>query len=156
MANMSSSKRNWLKWLLFGVILTVLLGGAAFWYVMNVTFDDTSSQKPAYTIAAMDMLREFQETDSAANKKYAEQIVVVTGRVTDTEAADTTVNIKFVDSLSGSYLIFDFQSSAVQQAKTIRPGDSIAIKASCSGSIYSQLRKAYMISFKRSVIDHIY
>jgi hypothetical protein len=72
--------------------------------------------------------------------------------VSEVEGVDTSATVKFVDSLTGSYLIFDFQSATSRQAAALQPGDSVTLKGSCSGSIYSRLRNAHMISFKRSVI----
>jgi hypothetical protein len=119
---------------------------------MNETFDDTASLKSAYTVNAQDLINAYQTNDSVANATYREQIITVQGRVTEVEAADTTVNIKFTDPFTGSYLIFDFQSQHVPDAKVVQVGDSVAIKGSCSGNIYSRLRRAHMISFKRSLL----
>ncbi len=147
-----SNKKKWFRWVLLAIVSMALVGGAVFYYVMTAEFADTASEKPAYTISAMELLAEFQQSDSAANKRYTEQILAVSGRVSEVEKADTSATAKFVDSLTGSYLIFDFQSGASREAATLQPGDSVILKGSCSGSIYSRLRNAHMISFKRTVI----
>lgn len=152
MTEKRTNKKGWMKKALFAFLLVVLLAGGAFWYIMNETFDDTAATKSAYTVSAQDLINAYQTNDSLANATYREQIITVQGRVTEVEAADTTVNIKFTDPVTGSYLIFDFQSQHVADAKVLQAGDSVAIKGSCSGNIYSQLRKAHMISFKRSVL----
>ena len=152
MTEKRTNKKGWIKKALFAFLLVVLLAGGAFWYIMNETFDDTAATKSAYTVSAQDLINAYQTNDSLANATYREQIITVQGRVTEVEAADTTVNIKFTDPVTGSYLIFDFQSQHVADAKVLQAGDSVAIKGSCSGNIYSQLRKAHMISFKRSVL----
>ncbi|MFM8592239.1 MAG: OB-fold protein [Sphingomonadales bacterium] len=146
------NKKKWLRWILLAIVVMALAGGAVFYYVMTAQFADTTSEKPAYSISAMDLLGEFQQNDSAANKKYSEKIVAVSGLVSEVEGADTSATVKFVDTLTGSYLIFDFQSGASRQAAALQPGANVTLKGSCSGSIYSRLRNAHMISFKRSVI----
>jgi hypothetical protein len=148
----SANKKSWIKKALIAILFIILLGGGAYLYIMNETFDDTASLKSAYTVNAQDLINAYQTNDSAANATYREQIITVQGRVTEVEAADTTVNIKFTDPFTGSYLIFDFQSQHVPDAKVVQVGDSVAIKGSCSGNIYSQLRRAHMISFKRSLL----
>ena len=152
MTEKRTNKKGWMKKALFAFLLVVLLAGGAFWYIMNETFDDTAATQSAFTVSAQDLINAYQTNDSTANASYREQIITVQGRVTEVEAADTTVNIKFTDPVTGSYLIFDFQSQHVADAKVLQAGDSVAIKGSCSGNIYSQLRKAHMISFKRSVL----
>jgi len=148
----SANKKSWVKKALIAILFIILLGGGAYLYIMNETFDDTASLKSAYTVNAQDLINAYQTNDSVANATYREQIITVQGRVTEVEAADTTVNIKFTDPFTGSYLIFDFQSQHVPDAKVVQVGDSVAIKGSCSGNIYSQLRRAHMISFKRSLL----
>jgi len=148
----STNKKSWIKKALIAILFIILLGGGAYLYIMNETFDDTASLKSAYTVNAQDLINAYQTNDSVANATYREQIITVQGRVTEVEAADTTVNIKFTDPFTGSYLIFDFQSQHVPDAKVVQVGDSVAIKGSCSGNIYSQLRRAHMISFKRSLL----
>ena len=152
MAVKSTNKKSWIKKALIAILFIILLGGGAYLYIMNETFDDTASLKSAYTVNAQDLINAYQTNDSVANATYREQIITVQGRVTEVEAADTTVNIKFTDPFTGSYLIFDFQSQHVPDAKVVQVGDSVAIKGSCSGNIYSQLRRAHMISFKRSLL----
>jgi len=143
---------TWKKKIVIGLGVGILLGGAAYWYIMNEKFDDTATTESAYTVNAIDLIDMFQSADSAANAKYSEQIITVNGRISEIEAADTTVNVKFINANSGSYVIFDFQSKDVAAAKALQVGDSVSIKGSCSGSIYSQLRRAHMISFKRSTL----
>jgi len=152
MTEKRTNKKGWIRKAAIAFLLLVLLAGGAYWYIMNEKFDDTAATKSAYTVSAQDLINAYQTNDSLANATYREQIITVQGRVTEVEAADTTVNIKFTDPVTGSYLIFDFQSQHVADAKVLQAGDSVAIKGSCSGNIYSQLRKAHMISFKRSVL----
>ncbi len=118
----------------------------------NSTFSNTASSKAEYTVNAIDLIREFAGNDSAANKKYTDKILLVKGRVAELEPADSSLNVKFIDSLSGSYAIFDFQAGDVAGAKKLSVGDSVTVKASCSGGIFSRLRKATVITFKRSAL----
>lgn len=143
---------TWKKKIAIGIGVGIVLAGTAYWYIMNEKFEDTATTESAYSVQAMELIDAFQSGDSAANATYSEKIVTVNGRISEVEAADTTVNIKFINEHTGSYLIFDFQATDVANAKVLQVGDSVSIKGSCSGSIYSQLRKAYMISFKRSTL----
>lgn len=138
--------------LLITILVLLAAGAGIYWYVATDTFADTSDRKSAFTVKAADFISEFNTNDTAANKKYTDKIVTVSGRVSAVEAADTTVNIKFVDSTSGSYAIFAFQEQHLNEAKTVKPGDSISIKGSCSGGIYSMILGLHSISFKRCAL----
>ena len=145
--------RPWLKWLLGGLLVALLAGAVVIWYFFTLKFSDTSGLKPDYSLPARELIKEFQHNDSLANRKYAEKIILVRGVVTEIEAADTTVNIKMADTVSGAYIIFSFQQQHLPEARKIKEGDSIAIKGSCSGGAYSQILETEYISFKRSTIN---
>jgi len=142
-----------LRWSLIsgGVLLAV--GIAFYFYFANLTYDDTAKVKAEFSVEAIPFIKEFETDHKAANKKYAEKIISVTGIITETEAADTTMNIKMADTTTGSYLIFAFQQQHLDQAKDLKPGDKVTIKGSCSDGIYSEILDTYFVSFKRSTID---
>src|SRR3977135_4339342 len=98
-----------IKKILITVLLLFIAGGITVWYIFTEKFSDTSDQKAAFTVNAIDFIGEFQKADSIANSKYGEQIITVNGRVSELEPADTTINVKMTDTLTGSYIIFAFQ-----------------------------------------------
>jgi len=142
-----------LRWSLIsgGVLLAV--GIAFYFYFANLTYDDTAKVKAEFSVEAIPFIKEFETDHKAAKKKYADKIISVTGIITETEAADTTMNIKMADTTTGSYLIFAFQQQHLDQAKGLKPGDKVTIKGSCSDGIYSEILDTYFVSFKRSTID---
>ena len=137
---------------LFWTILAVGLavGGAVFYYLVTEKFDDTRSVKADFSTNALTLIREFDGNDSSSNAKYRDQMIDVSGRVTEIEAADSSANLKIVDSVGGSYLIFDFQQQDALAVKSLQPGDSVLLRAACSGSIFSRLLNTRSIQFKRT------
>lgn len=150
---MAKSKRSWVKKLLLAVLLLTVVGAGVYWYVATEKFADTKDRKAAYTVNALEFIKEFESDEKAANGKYVNKIVAVNGRVSEIETADTTVNIKFVDSTSGSYIIFNFQEQHSGEAKTLQVGDSASIKGSCSGGLLSEILGTQSISFKRCTLN---
>jgi len=147
-------KRNpWPKRLLTGLLVAVLVLAGIYWYVATEKFSDTKDREAAYTLNALDFISEFRQNTDAANVKFADKIIVLKGKVSAIEAADTTLNIKFIDPQTASYVIFAFQQQHLGEAKTVRVGDSISIKGSCSGGIYSEILDATAITFKRSTLN---
>ncbi len=140
-------------WILIGPVIAYGSYSIIKQKVETATFSSTASEKAVYTVNAQELILEFISSDSAANKKYTDKVLVVNGRISELEAADSTINVKFTDSTSGSYAIFDFQAADVEAAKKLAVGDSVSIKASCSGGIFSRLRQATVINFKRSAIN---
>ena len=146
-------KTSWVKKILIGGFILLLAGVIAVWFIFNEKFTDTKERKAAYTVNAMDFIHEFEKNDSLANIKYAEKIITVNGRVSETEAADTTINIKMIDTATDAYIIFAFQQQHLNEAKSLKEGDSISIKGSCSGGSYSEILETEFITFKRCAIN---
>ncbi|TMI65318.1 MAG: hypothetical protein E6H07_05195 [Bacteroidetes bacterium] len=142
-----------LRWSLISGGALLAVGIIVYFYFANLTYDDTAKVKSEFSVEAIPFIKEFEADYKAANKKYAEKIISVTGIITETEAADSTINIKMADTTTGSYLIFAFQQQHLDQAKTLKPGDRVTIKGSCSDGIYSEILDTYFVSFKRSTID---
>lgn len=146
-------KRKLLTRILIGISIIVLTVLGFGWHAFNSTHKDTSNTTAAYTKDALDFIKEFQLNDSLANKKYAEQIISLKGTVTSIEVADTTLNIKMADSVSGSYVIFAFQSQDLENVKKLKEGDLVTIKGSCNGGSFSQILGIEFITFKRSTLN---
>jgi uncharacterized membrane protein len=147
-------KSPWRKRILWSVLTLVVIGAGIYWYVATEKFADTNDREAAYTVNALDFIREFHANDSAANTKYRDKIITVNGTVSAIEPADSaTMNIKFVDTTTGSYVIFAFQEQHVAEAKTVKEGDIVSIKGSCSGGTFSEILGVEKIDFKRSALN---
>ena len=137
---------------LAGGIGLLIIGVIVYFYYANMEYEDTAALKADYKVEAIPFIREFEKDHKAANNKYAEKIIAVTGVITAKEAADTTINIKIADTSTGSYLIFAFQEQHLDEAKQLNEGESVTIKGSCSDGVYSEILRSYFVSFKRSTV----
>lgn len=144
--------RRYKKWMIAGFVL-LLAGGAFIWYIFTEKFTDTDKIKADYTVNALDFIKEFKQDLGAANKKYSEKIIVVNGIVSEIEAADTTTNIKMIDTTNGAYVIFAFQQQHLAEAKQIKEGDQVSIKGSCSNGAFSNILETEYITFKRCAVN---
>lgn len=142
-------------------ILFLVTGPALAWlgfcagtsFLENEKFDDSANTKAAYTVNAIDLIREFEANDSLANAKYREKIITVKGKISALERPnDSTVNIKFTDT-TGSYAIFPFHGEAVAEVRALKEGEAVSIKASCSGGVLSEILGIESITFKRCTIN---
>lgn len=134
-----------------GILLVI--GASVYFYFATLTYENTANVKAEYTVEAIPFIKEFEQNNKTANKKYSEKIIAVHGIVTATLPADTTINIEMKDGTTGSYLIFDFQQQHLDKAKKIRVGETVTIKGSCSDGVYSEILGTYFISFKRCTLD---
>ncbi|HMP92973.1 MAG TPA: hypothetical protein PKD90_08895 [Phnomibacter sp.] len=141
-----------MKKLVYAVVLLLLVASGIIWYVFTEKYDDTSTLKADYSLSAEALLTEFGQQTQAANRRYTEKILEVSGTVNQVEAVDTTVNVKFVDSTTGSYAIFSFQAQDAAKARNIKAGDAVTIRGSCSGGGYSQILETAYVNFKRCTL----
>jgi hypothetical protein len=150
---MTKQKRPLLKRLMIGGLVLVVIAGGIYWYVATEKFSDTKDRRAAFTVNALDFIREFEKNESEANKKYKDKIVTVNGRVSEIETADTTMNIKIMDTASKSFIIFAFQEQHLSEPKTVKVGDTVSIKGSFSAGIFSEILEVLKIDFKRSALN---
>ena len=147
-------KNPWLKRILTAFLVLVVTLAGIYWYVATEKFSDTKNKDADFTISAIDLIHEFVQNDTMANKKYTEKIITVNGRISELEAPDTsTVNVKISDPASGSFIIFAFQDSHLAEGKNLKVGDSVSIKGSCSGGQYSSIIESTKIDFKRATLN---
>jgi hypothetical protein len=138
---------------MIAIFVLLLAGGAVIWWLFNLKYEDTADVKPDYTVNAIDFIKEFKQDMAGANKKYSEKIIVVNGTVSKIEMADTTANIKMIDTTNGAYIIFAFQQQHLHEAKQMKEGDKVSIKGSCSNGAFSAILETEYITFKRCAVN---
>ena len=153
MTEIKKARSPWLKRILIVALLGTVAAALVIWYVFTLKYDDTKDVKADYTVNALPFINEFKQNEAVANKKYTEKIVIVNGSISEVEAVDSSVNIKITDTVTGSYAIFAFQQQDLSAIKTLKEGDPVSIKGSCSGGTYSTILEAESISFKRCTIN---
>lgn len=134
----------------------LLLAAAGAWLgksMISEEFADVKHQKADLNVNASTLLQAYDKDSKTANMQYRDKMISVSGRVSETEAADSVVNIKFSDTLTGSYIIFAFQQKDAAEAKNLNEGDSVSIKGFCSGGEYSTILEAASVNFQRSVLE---
>jgi hypothetical protein len=147
-------KKRWKKPVLIGSLVVVFAAAITYWYVATEKFSDTSKKKATYTVNAIDFIREFQANDSLASAKYADKIVTVNGTVSELEAPDTsTVNVKIIDTTTNNFIIFAFQEQHLAEGKSLKVGDAVSIKGSCSGGHLNSILEVIKIDFKRAALN---
>ena len=140
------------KKILIATGLILLAGTGIVWFVFNEKFEDTTTVKADQSKNATTLLTEFRTDLANANKNYTEKILSVKGTVSEIEKADTTFNIKMSDS-TGAYLIFAFQAKNQQEVASVKEGDIITVKGSCSGGTFSKILETFFVAFKRCIIE---
>lgn len=144
--------KQYKKWLI-ALFVLLLAGGAVIYWLFTLKYDDTKDVNADFTVDAINFIKEFRQDMTGANKRYSEKIIVVNGTVSAIEAADTTVNIKMIDTTNGAYIIFAFQQQHLNEAKHLKEGEQVSIKGSCSNGAFSNILETEYITFKRCTMN---
>jgi tRNA_anti-like len=157
---LSTGQGKW--WLKSGLILaTALLSIVGFTIIskqvekkiLKETFETTDNIKADYILSSEELIKEFMVNDTAANKKYLDKVLAISGPVASIDiATDSSSTIKFADS-TGSYAIFSLEKTQLNKVKMIKAGDTVSVKGVCSGRMFSEILGTTTISFKRSILN---
>lgn len=103
--------------LLAAVVLGLIVGAWAVWYVFYKPHRDVSAEKPAYTLTSQALSDAFK-SDTAAFKKYADQAILVEGAVTAIEGKH----------LSLGNIICSIDSTSQAKLATVKAGDQVKVQ----------------------------
>lgn len=120
------------KILLSVTFLIVLMSGAAM-YMYNKPASTTTGSAEFF-MPAGDLFQEFERNEGAANKRYLNKVIEVTGRVADIEAVDSVgvnVTLESANPLFG--IVCEFTDP--NQSGDIRIGEVVKIRGLCTGML---------------------
>lgn len=121
---------------LIGIFILIAVVLAAFYTYKeyNRTNSDLSNLKADVKISAADLINEYETGDSAANKKYLDKIVEITGNVKKLEkdeAGDYTIVIGDTLSMSSVRCLPD--SNHRSDASILKQNSTITLRGVCTG-----------------------
>ena len=126
--------RSWKK-IITALIILALAAGSYGWYQYQKAPPDIRKEKAGVQITAVELLKEFQQNETAASTKYVDKVLVVTGTVTDVQtdtSGQATVFIQTNDLLSAVTCSFYKDDEGV---KKINTGSTVSIKGVCTGML---------------------
>lgn len=119
------------------MLIALVVFGAVVLYVYkeyNRSHKDTSELKPDYSVTAVDLLKEFETGESAANKKYWDKVILVDGMVKGLSKDDRGIySVTLGDTTSMSSVRCNMDSIHNNEAAAIKNGSKIAMKGICTG-----------------------
>lgn len=116
------------------VLIAAVLAAFYVYKEYNRTNSDLSKLKPDIEIFAVDLIKEFEAGDSAANKKYLDKIIELTGNVNKLEkddAGDYTIVIGDTLSMSSVRCLSDTNHRS--DAAIVKENSTITIRGVCTG-----------------------
>jgi tRNA_anti-like len=124
--------KNLRNLLLAGVLLGLIVGSWAVWYVFYKPHRDISAEKPAYVLTSDALTNSFRD-DTTAYKKYADQALLVEGTVTAIEGSHVSMG----------NIICNIDSTDIGKLSTLKNGDVVKIQGRFS--TYNDLMEEIML-----------
>ncbi len=126
---------KYLKFFLILVAIGVVVGGGAVYYIFNMPARDVENETPAYTLNAEVLYTDFSNNEDAANLKYGDKVIQVSGVVVDKITEDYQVSITLNDEMEGINCAVD-SASYVENKEFfdgLNTGNKITLKGKCDG-----------------------
>ena len=125
------------KIILYVLLSVLVIGGAVGIYIYkeyNRAHKDTAGLKPDFTVAANDLLKEFENNEQASNKKYWDKVLSVEGMVKDVTRDDRGFySVILGDTTSLSSVRCSIDSIHGSEAASVKRGHIVSVKGICSG-----------------------
>ena len=136
------------------VILFLVLGAGLYaYYAFNRTNKQLNDIKPAYILSTETLTNEFAKDATAAETKYVDKAIEVTGTVKIIETNDKgKITIVLGDSSSLSSLRFSMDSTVSTETNTIKVSSNIRLRGMCTGYNADDMGLGSDILFNRAVI----
>lgn len=124
--------KNLRNLLVAGVLLGLIVGAWAIWYVFYKPHRDISTEKPAYELSSQALSDAFK-TDTASYKKFVDKALLVEGAVTEVEGTHVSLG----------NIICSFDSAQVSKISSLKTGDKVKIQGRLT--TYNDLMEEIMI-----------
>ena len=110
----------------------VLIGGGIAYYLYNKPHRDVAAEEAAFTVTADEIFDAFEADEQAANAKYLDKVVAVSGplaEVTVNDAGQSVLTITAANAMLGGI------SATMQdkEAPKVNIGAPVTVKCRCTG-----------------------
>lgn len=126
--------RSWRK-IITGMIILALAAAGYGWFQYQKAPPDIRKQKAGIEISAVELLKTFQQDEVAANAKYVDKVLIVSGTVTNIQtdsSGQATVSLQTNDLLAAVTCSFYQDDEGV---KKLKAGSLAHIKGICTGML---------------------
>ena len=128
--------KKWKK-ILLGLLLVAIAAAGYGFYLYNKKPADVRTLTANYQLTAEALLADFNKDETAANTKYLDKVIAVSGKVTevklDTATGQATVILDSGDPMAA--VTCSFYNDEAAAVKQLKQGDAIVIKGNCTGKL---------------------
>ncbi|MFM1876523.1 MAG: hypothetical protein RL266_2260 [Bacteroidota bacterium] len=120
------------RFLLF-LVAGLLLAGGIIYFVYNKPHRDVSSEKPEHVLTADQLFDEYEADEEAANTKFLDKTLEVSGTVSEIGANDAGQT--FVILSAQNAMIGGISATFEGDQKGLSEGQNVSLKCRCTGKL---------------------
>jgi hypothetical protein len=140
--------KYYVKIALFFVVFIAIGSILAALILFNKKHPDTAKVKPDFVLTAIELQKDFENSETLASSKYINKILEVNGIIVSVTPADSTnTNISLKTGNDISSVICTFHK--LSDTSKLIPGDEITLRGECSGFLMDVLLNNCSIIIKK-------
>ncbi len=133
---MKSKKKIWITLLVVLVVIALSLL-AGYLYILHMPEKSMSKQAPDFSMTATRLAEEFETDPSAANTKFIDRIIEVTGVISDI-STDQNNSIVFIlrENEAATGVLCTLGEKSTKKAEQYKVGDAVVLRGICTGMLF--------------------
>jgi flagellar basal body-associated protein FliL len=123
------------KILIYLVIFGLVCGFGVYMYVFHKPHRNVGNEKPAFTLTASELIKEFSEKEDVTYKLYGDKALQVTGKIADITKKGNEITVILEDKTSGVSCSFEaeYYQNNTAAINALKIGDPLTVKGKCDG-----------------------
>lgn len=115
------------------ILLLVIIGGIAGYMMYNKPHENIENAKSDLQISAEALFTDFESDEAAANEKYNDKLVEVTGKVVEVSSDDSGIVNVILDSGSMFGVVCKLDELTEHKRTEFSKGEEVTFKGKCTG-----------------------
>jgi hypothetical protein len=122
------------KAIFIGLLVIILIIGAAVYYVFNKPHRNVVKEEPSFSLSSDQLLADYSNDTVSANKKYLDKVIQLKGKVSDI-VTDQKGGVVIVlnDGKSMFGITCTISDNSKEAGKKFQKGAEISLKGICTG-----------------------
>ena len=132
------ANRKVLRALVWFFVIGLIFAFSAIYYAFNMPHRNIAKENAAYTLTAKQLISEFQKDESAANTKYLNKVIAVSGEIKGIRTLDNhSMVFSLEDAMEGVSCTVDSADVVNNTLKLsqLKSGEMGTFKGRCSGML---------------------
>jgi hypothetical protein len=132
------ANRKILRFAVWVFVIGLITAFSAIYYVFNMPRRNIAKESASFTLTAKQLIAEFQKDESAANAKYLDKVIAVSGEIKGVRTLDNhSMVFSLEDAMEGVSCTVDSADVAMNALKLsqLKNGSLGTFKGRCSGML---------------------